>query len=328
MYSCHDKVVDNPVGNQPPNTGLFLYPDSTISQQPSQIKVSWWGDDPDGTIIGYYFKWEGIDSTWHFTSSNDSTFALPIGSKDTTYNFLISAVDNSGNGKYDNNITQNGINYGPEPFVDANNNGVYDKGETYFDIGLIDPSPASLNFPIKNTTPVIQWSTLTVLPDTSFPVMTFAWNASDLDGNETITHINLALNDTTNFISLDGLTRLITLRIIDINATNPEMEILLDGSDQNIFPQHLQGLKLEDNNKIYIQATDLSGAKSDFISLPDTNKTWFVKKPKGKLLIVDNYPSTNHQLTDFYNQQFNTIDGGTLTGKFDVYDFQKFHVTF
>ena len=79
---------NNPVGNQPPETGLFLYPDSTISKQPSRLRVHWWGDDKDGTILGFYFKWEGIDSVWKFTTSNDSIFALPIGSSDTTYDLF------------------------------------------------------------------------------------------------------------------------------------------------------------------------------------------------------------------------------------------------
>jgi hypothetical protein len=89
LLSCTEDVVNNPVGNQPPNTGLFLFPDSTISQQPSRLNVHWWGDDPDGIIIGFYFMWEGIDSAWSFTIANDSIFALPIGSTDTTYRILI-----------------------------------------------------------------------------------------------------------------------------------------------------------------------------------------------------------------------------------------------
>ena len=108
--SCYEDLTDNPTGNRAPDTFLFLHPDSTVAQQPSRLKVSWWGDDPDGTILGYYFKWSGIDSGWTFTRSNDSLFSLPIGSADTTYLFRVSAVDNEGNGVYDNSIVQNGIN--------------------------------------------------------------------------------------------------------------------------------------------------------------------------------------------------------------------------
>jgi len=88
LLSCTEEGVNNPIGNQPPETGLFLYPDSTIRQQPSRLNVHWWGDDPDGVISGFYFMWEGIDSGWSFTTANDSIFALPIGSSDTSYLFF------------------------------------------------------------------------------------------------------------------------------------------------------------------------------------------------------------------------------------------------
>ena len=132
--SCSDDQINNPVGNQAPNTGLFLYPDSTIGQQFSRIEVHWWGDDPDGLVLGFYIKWDGIDSAWSFTPSNDSLFFLPIGTTDTTYNFNVAAVDAEGNGIYDQSIIRNGINFGPEPFIDANENGYYDEGEFYYDI--------------------------------------------------------------------------------------------------------------------------------------------------------------------------------------------------
>ena len=96
ISSCVKDVADNPIGNQPPHTGVFLYPDSSISSQPSKINIHWWGDDPDGFVIGYYFTWNGKD--WSFTNSNDSLFALQIGVADTNYTFKVSAVDNGGNG--------------------------------------------------------------------------------------------------------------------------------------------------------------------------------------------------------------------------------------
>lgn len=322
MISCSEEFPDQPQGNIPPETGMFLYPDSTVSQQPSRLTVNWWGDDPDGLIAGFYFKWEGIDTDWTFTTKNDSTFSLPIGTSDTTYNFLVSAVDAQGNGIYDESVFQNGIDYGPEPFVDRNNNGTYDSGEKFYDIGLIDPTPASTNFPIKNSAPVLQWNELSFLPDTSFPVVTIAWNASDLDGDESITRIQIALNDTNNFVELPGSIRLITLRGVNLNSSNPEVEILINASAQNIHPEKLQGLLLNNNNKIFVRAEDISGAVSDIIQLPDTNSTWYVKKPKGDVLIFDDFtsPTSNLQATQFYNNIFSTMNGGVLTDKFDVFD--------
>ena len=331
FYSCSEEFPDQPNGNIPPDTGMFLYPDSTVSQQPSRLTVHWWGDDPDGVIIGFYFKWEGIETGWTFTTNNDSTFSLPIGSSDTTYNFFVSAVDAQGNGKYDSQVFQNGIDFGPEPFIDNNNNGVFDEGEFYYDLGLIDPTPASTLFPIRNSAPVLSWNELSFLPDTSFPVITVAWNASDLDGDESITNIQIALNDTNNFVLLPGSVRLITLRGINFNSSNPEVEILINASPQNIHPEKLQGLLLNGDNRIFIRAADLSGASSEIIHLPDTSSTWFVKKPKGEVLIFDDFRGTSTsdlQTTQFYNQVFSTMNGGVLAEKFDVFDLAKNSIAF
>ncbi|MEO8399215.1 MAG: hypothetical protein ABI550_05285, partial [Ignavibacteriaceae bacterium] len=214
---------------------------------------------------------------------------------------------------------QNGFNYGAEPFSDLNNNNVYDNGEPFVDIGLIDPTPAVQSFPIKNSAPTIFWNELSVLPDTSFPAMSFGWEAEDVDGNETIQNINIALNDTlnpSNIVSLNGAVRRITLRTNDFSSASPLMEIMIEGSENNINSEKLGGLKLDDNNRLFVQAVDISGAKSNYIVLPDTNKTWFIKKPKGKLLIIDDYITPDNS-ESFYNSMFDSLG---LTNKFDIYD--------
>jgi hypothetical protein len=314
IVSCYEDITENPIPNQPPETGLSLFPDSTISGQPSRLNVSWWGDDPDGLIIGYYFSWDGVN--WSFTSSNDSLFALEIGVVDTIYTFRISAADQDGNGRYDNQVVQNNINYGPEPFIDANNNGLYDNGEFFYDVGLIDPTPAELNFPIKNSAPVINWNTLSFLPDTSFPVMSFGWDVEDIDGNETIQQINIALNDTTNFVSINGSIRIVTIRTDEFESANPLMEILIEGNPNNISSEKLPGLKFDDANVFYVQAVDFSGAKSPFIRLPAENETWFVKKPIGELLIIDDYTSFDDAAGFYYKM----MDSLGLSGSYNVYD--------
>ena len=150
--------------------------------------------------------------------------------------------------------------------------------------------------------------------------MSFGWNADDLDGMGTISKINIVLNDTTNFnniISLDGSVRTITLQTKDFNSTNPLMDILIEGNESNIFPEKLSGLKLDDYNTFYVQAVDIGGASSKFISLPDTGKTWYVQKPKGDFLIMDDY-STSDGAAAFYNSMMDSLG---LNGKYDIYDY-------
>lgn len=320
FYSCKEEITNNPIGNIPPDTGLFLYPDNEVSKQPSRLTLSWWGDDPDGLIIGYYYSWDGVN--WTFTDKNSINFSLQIGAADTNYTFRVSAVDNGGNGIYDNQILQNGINYGPEPFIDSNNNGKYDVGEKFIDIGLIDPTPAELKIPIKNSAPTISWNTLSSLPQTSFPAMSFGWNTDDIDGVNTISKINIVLNDTTkneNIISLDGSVRTITIRTKDFTSANPLMDILIEGIESNIFSQKLPGIKLDNYNSIFVQAEDISGAKSPFIKLPEEGKTWFVKKPKGNFLIVDDY-ITNDGANTFYDLMMDSLG---LSNRFDVLDISQ-----
>ncbi len=319
---CNEAITDNPVANRPPETSLFLFPDSSITKQKSRLKVHWWGDDPDGIVIGFYFKWGGIDSVWHFTASNDSIFSLPIGSNDTTYNFMISAVDNNGNAKYDESVESGGINFGAEPFEDKNNNGIYDSGEPFTDIGAVDPTPAELKFPIKNTAPEVSWTKESVLPSVSYPVMTFGWNAEDLDGNSTIVNINVALNDTASgVVSLDGSVRLVTLIASGISGDSAEMKILIDGSENKVNAENLKNLKLDAANKFFVQAVDISGAKSKFIQLPDSGSTWFVQKPKSELLVIDDYPGNTGAA--FYEDQFNSLRGGVLNSKINTYDIEN-----
>jgi hypothetical protein len=309
-------MTDNPIGNLPPNTYSFLYPDSTISSQPSKLNVHWSGDDPDGFVIGFYFSWDNV--SWSFTTNNASLFALKIGAVDTSYIFQVASVDNSGNGVYDIQIVQNGINFGSEPFIDANGNTIFDDGEEYFDIGLIDPTPAQVNFPIKNSAPTIYWNSLSFLPDTSFPAMTFGWEAEDIDGSESIEFINIALNDTTDFIKLNGGIRRIAIRTSDFDSPAPLMDILIDGDPNNLAEDKLPGLVLNSENKFFVQAVDVSGAKSQFISLPGDSKKWFVKKPNGVLLVVDNSGTSDNAPT-FYEQMMDSL---ALADKHDVLDLQ------
>jgi len=146
--------------------------------------------------------------------------------------------------------------------------------------------------------------------------MTFGWEAEDIDGNSSIEHINIALNDTTNYVQLNGGVRRIAIRTKDFTSSHPLMDILLDGNPNNLVSVKLPGLKLNSFNIFYVQAVDISGAKSPFISLPNGTKNWFVKRPKGQLLIIDNSNTADNAPT-FYSQMMDSL---SLSGKFDVYD--------
>ncbi len=323
LYSgCEEQITGNKVQNLAPDTRVAIFAVGDISKQPSKLQVNWWGDDKDGLIVGYFFSWNNKD--WGFTSKNDSLFSLQIGSSDTTFSFQVAAADNGGNNVYDATLNWNGVNLGGEPYTDVNGNGKYDLGEPFTDIGIIDPSPATQKFPIKNSAPTLQADTLAVIPAVTLPVITLSWNASDIDGDATISYINIVVNDTNNVantVQLSGDTRLIALRVNrdQLSSANPLTEILINGQENLVFSKKLPGIKLNDTNRVYVQAVDISGAKTPYASFPREGKTWFVQKPKGDLLIVDDYTLTDNSAS-FTSARFDAVDGGKLAGKYDIFD--------
>ncbi len=173
IYSCSDPISED-TGNIPPNTHLSLFPDSIIAPGSTLRKISWWGDDPDGFVVGFKFSFDSTlpVSQWSYTTKNDSTFALQMYGNDTTFRFYVAAVD---------------------------------------DRGAIDPTPASNLYPTVNTAPSMQFLIGTEIPDTVYPVTTFKWTAEDPDGVSTLRYFYWSLNDTNNFKKIPASINTMTL---------------------------------------------------------------------------------------------------------------------
>jgi len=234
--------------NQPPNTFLSLFPDSTISPQKTRLKITWWGDDPDGLVQGFRISFDSTN--WTFTTKNDSTFQLQINGQDSTFRFWVAAVD---------------------------------------DIGNIDPTPATNLYPVVNSPPSVAFNPGTEIPDTSFPVATFAWTGTDPDGNSTIKYYYYALNDTTTWRRINANLNTITLR-----------------QDSGIVPNS--------NNRLYLKAEDIAGIYSPVVKMPDTNRTWYVRAKVGNILLINDYfraaPTDVGQAVQFYNLALDTLTYG------------------
>jgi hypothetical protein len=93
LQSCTE-LPTGVVENKPPNTFLSLFPDSNISPQKTRVKITWWGDDPDGLVVGFQFSFDSTN--WTYTTKNDSTFQLTISGNDSTFHFWVAAVDDKG----------------------------------------------------------------------------------------------------------------------------------------------------------------------------------------------------------------------------------------
>lgn len=287
MAACAE-TPDDPRPNIPPETSISLSPDGELRTTTSRQHIHWWGDDPDGFVAGYQISFDSIN--WTFTTKNDSVFALSLSGSDTAYTFFVRAIDDQGNGRWDGDGP-----YGAEPYTDSNGNGRYDSGEPFIDLGLADPTPASLGYPIENSPPVVRFSQGSEIPDTTFTIASFSWTGSDLDGDETIREYQYALNDTLNPASWKSLspgTTFLTLRASD-------------------------GLG-EGDNAFYLRAIDIAGASSRIIRMPDSSGVWYVKEPKTDLLIVDDYGPSDVSAS-FYRGIVDTLFGGRFAGA-DVFD--------
>jgi len=320
--SCYEELVEVPITNKPPKTFISIFPDSTISQQQSSVRLHWWGDDPDGIIIGYFISFD--DLNWKFTFSNDSLISFPIYGADTLYNFRVAATDNSGNGIYDVMLSSGGIEFGSEPFTDINNNGKWDAREPFIDCGAIDPNPVVLKLPLKNSPPVLNFlvdknGATILIPETTFPVASFGWTISDLDGDGTITKVFIALNDTADKIELPGNTRFVTLKVEPpYNSDLTECDVYLGTSINNPYHTKLPGLRLNSENRIYVFAEDIAGGKSSIIAMPSpsNNTGWYVRKPVGDILLIDDNALVDNS-TQFYTAMLDSLN---LNGRYDIWD--------
>ncbi len=55
VAGCKENVNEPLLPNQAPDTEIFLFADDqdSLNQQKSRLSVHWWGDDPDGLVLGY-----------------------------------------------------------------------------------------------------------------------------------------------------------------------------------------------------------------------------------------------------------------------------------
>ncbi|MBD3289206.1 hypothetical protein GF337_10410 [candidate division KSB1 bacterium] len=263
----HPDKKSTPLSNQPPETFLFLFTNQTedstgetidpgIDTTASKQVLHWWGDDSDGEVIGYYIQWD-YDPEPVWTNAEYDTFYVPIRTNFDKFTFSVWAVDND---------------------------------------SVMDPTPAIQTFPVFNSTPEIEFklrsnpSAPPGEPDVTaytFPTRTFIWDVSDPDGVETVTAIYYAVDDTTEWMSLPGNERSITL-----TGLSPG------------------------EHRFFAKAVDVAGASSSVISFPDpedeeTPNTWIVKPIQGDVLLVNDFAQDqkNYEVQGFYEELLKNIVG-------------------
>ena len=251
LTGCEPRQGDGSrVDNRPPQTHLsvgYFRADSavvdTLGLSSSRVGLSWWGEDADGWIDHYEYRWLGeADTTeaaqaavpWTSTSQESDTFVVHLTRDVMVVRFQVRAVDNEGG---------------------------------------TDESPALTVFPAFNQRPRVDWVAASqellpgIHPDTSwtFGHNTFHYNVWDLDGNETITRVIWALDDTSSWTDLP----------LGLGAIPLTPEQLAPGP-----------------HRVFLKAKDIADAWSTTLvypPAPDSSGTalvWMVRPMAGSLLVA------------------------------------------
>ncbi len=355
FLSCTKEGPNNPKANLLPKTYLWIQTDTSHQLSPtiSRQIIRWWGEDPDGFVRGFLFAYFNTDSVtagqipdtlgYSWVVKNDSLIAFPLYTARERFTVIVRAVDNSFRDAIE--VGAN-IRLKPFPYWDKNFNGLYDPEDIYLPgiEGASDPAGAKQIFPIKNTPPTVQFATdpldpLKTIqqPETTFTVATFSWIGRDLDGDRTLKSYRINLNnpnDSTMWFEFPAIHTMVTLEA-PRSRTDGATGVVNADVYIGIFPTmfkigEVPGLRLDDTNKIYLQAKDLAGEYSPTVSLPDGGRRWFVKKPKSNLLTISNYGAGDYAaVVGFYRRAFAAID--TLEGvnpprnfgNFDLIDIRR-----
>jgi hypothetical protein len=308
LAGCSEEKTSSPVGNSPPDTHLFLEfpPDSLPSPSPSKQVLHWWGDDPDGEVVGYWYMWDFYED-WQWTTLECDTFYVPIDSAMGYFTFSVKAVD---------------------------------------DAGAEDPEPASLTFPIYNSPPTVafRYGSNPVAIDTAwtFTTRTFSWDASDPDGDETVVEHMYRL-DEGDWVSLPAESASVTLRELspgehwfylfsrDIaGATSPVIQFpdsTVDSPDAWVVKEPVGDVLLIDDYELESGQQVLQFYASILDTLVGDYSTWRVDPPYGlpaaqtdvtetlklfRILVWYSYFGTPHYAEAMPSINAFLMDGGSL----------------
>lgn len=142
------------IQNLPPETYLAVA-DSVRNPTTYSQKLSWWGDDKDGEVIAFEYRWfidpdepgSAIDTAWVRTEEKSEVFDLPVTEGESVHRFEVRAIDN---------------------------------------FELRDSTPCKITLPVTNSPPTVMIWDADDLPDTTLAAFKAAWHGSDPEGDGTI----------------------------------------------------------------------------------------------------------------------------------------------
>jgi hypothetical protein len=276
LVSCDAGLTGNLNENKPPRTFLTIneinlgQDNGTERRLVSQVHISWWGDDPDGYVVGFEYAitdrdWiytpesEG-EVEWTHTERTDSVFVLPIppGEKISDVRFTVRAIDNE---------------------------------------GLRDPEGASVVFPIENSPPQVTihrvntpQQEMEAPPDTTYHVASIGWTATDPDGDENLSHIEVVMNDTlAEWTRIPVDVSFISFRISEPAGDQTSAALYL-GRNFSRSDIVLDNFRMNSENTFYIRAVDNADARS-----PIESFNWYIKEQTSRILFINDYAGVARQ---------------------------------
>ncbi len=268
--------------NELPTTSLTVdqanLPENTLLS--SRVNLSWWGNDPDGYLLGYeYAINDTSENAWTFTTKTDSIFTLPItaGQAADTVLFKIRSVDNR---------------------------------------QARDPIGARIVLPVRNTVPTIEFNSNQLPPDTTFTTASFGWTVQDQDGLVSLDRIEIAFNDTLNennwvqvpLPSEDDEGRSFVTLFMENQTPGPITAEVKLGTGLSIpaEPITFTNIFLDQENTAYIRVIDNSGAVS-----PVQSHTWFAKSRQSRVLMLNDDDSDDSNANQAFHLQQLAANGIT-----------------
>lgn len=250
--------------NMPPETKISIDSINLSGENRlnSSVSLSWFGTDQDGFVEYYEVSVDG--ENWRETTNQDSTilFDIPAGQDTANADFYVRAYDNDGN---------------------------------------VDESPAYLSIPLQNTPPVANINGETAPYDTAFMVSTFAWTATDNDGDESISRVEVRFNNG-SWYEINRGQKLLSFLVDTAIQNGAATADLYYGTQDNASISGLDGLEVKGTNYFQIRAFDVAGA----VSKVDTAPEYFLrnKMPGTDMLWVSGY---NQSISSQYANMLDSI---------------------
>lgn len=300
LVGCDGGVSGDPSENRPPETELSVRDSSLVGNVEdddrftSTVFVAWSGTDTDGFVVAFDLRYydedeaaPGPEEGWTRTARADSLILLPIPPESDIANvvFEVRAVD---------------------------------------DEGAVDPTPARTVFPIRNSPPTFRLNGTLVPADTTWPVFSFGWTAEDPDGEESLRGVEIALNDTTDFVEIPPEVDFVTLVAQSPQTSGESSAEIFYGTSFIPSGLTISGLRVGEENVLWARAVDQTATASLMVRFPaEEDDSWYVRQQTSDVLLVNDWRrSSTTRVMPFHRE---TLAG--YTPGFDEWDLSQPYVT-